>query len=94
MKFDGVIIGVVRRELVMSLLRENICEVVAPLRYDKFSQLSGLGNLGGNSGLVELLSFQPGLLFVQSVGDLLVHIKASPLQEILLGNIVKGWGGW
>ena len=59
-----VVIGAIRRELVMGFFRENISKVIAPLRYDRFIQLSSLGNLGGNCGLVDLLPFQPGLSFV------------------------------
>ena len=35
-EFDGIIIGVMRRELVMGFLREDISEVFAPFRYDWF----------------------------------------------------------
>ena len=33
-KFDGMIIGVMRGELVMGFLQEDICKVIAPFRYD------------------------------------------------------------
>ena len=56
MKFDGMIIGVIRRELVMGFLKEDICEVFAPFWDDWFCQLGGLGNLGGDGGLVDLFS--------------------------------------
>ena len=64
MKFNGVVIRAVRRELVMGFLQEDICEVFAPFRYDRVHQLSGLGNLGGNGGFVDLFSIQPGLSFI------------------------------
>ena len=60
----------------MGLFGKDICEVIAPFRYDWLNQLGGLGNLGGNSGLVDLFSFQPSLSFVQPVGDLPICIKA------------------
>ena len=33
-KFNGVAIGMMERELVMDFLREDNCEISAPLRYD------------------------------------------------------------
>ena len=53
-KFDGVVIGTMRRELIVGFLGENICEVFAPIRYNRFSQLGGLGDLGRDGGLVDL----------------------------------------
>ena len=57
----------------MGFLREDICEVFASFRYDWFCYLS---DLGGDGGLADQFSSQPHLLFMQSVGDFLVHIKA------------------
>ena len=56
MKFNGVVIGTMRRELVMGFLGEDIFEVLAPVGYDRISQLSCLGNLGGDGGFVDLFS--------------------------------------
>ena len=64
MKIDGVVIGVMRRKLVMGFLQEDICKVFTPFRYNGVNQLSGLGNLGANGGLVDLFSSQPGLSLV------------------------------
>ena len=64
MKFNGVVIRTMRRELVMGFLREDICEVFAPFGYDGITQLSSLGNLGGDGGFVDLFSSQPGLSFI------------------------------
>ena len=63
-KFNGMIIGVMRRELVMGFLGEDIHKVFTPIWDDWFHQLGGLGNLGGDGGLVDLFSPQPSLLFV------------------------------
>ena len=60
----------------MSLFREDICEVFAPFRDDWFCRSSGLGDLGGDGGLVDLFPFQPSLSLVQSVGDFLICIEA------------------
>ena len=38
----------------MGFLGESICKVLAPIRYNWFSQLGGLGDLGGDGGLVNL----------------------------------------
>ena len=53
MKFNGVVIRAVRRELVMGFLREDAGEVFAPFWYDWFCHLGGLGDLGGDSSLVD-----------------------------------------
>ena len=52
-KFDGVVIRVVRGKLVMDFLGEDIGEVFAPFWYDWFCWLDSLGDLGGNSSLVD-----------------------------------------
>ena len=57
MKFDDVVIGMRRRKLVMGFLRENICKVFTPFKYNGVNRLSSLGNLGGNSGSVDLFPF-------------------------------------
>ena len=49
-KFNGVVIGMMGRKLVMGFLREDICKVLAPFGYDWFCHLSGLSNLGGDGG--------------------------------------------
>ena len=51
-QFNGMVVGMMERELVMGLLREYIHEVFTPLWYDWFCQLGGLGDLGGDGGLV------------------------------------------
>ena len=51
-KFNGVIIGMMGRKLVMCFLREDIHEVFAPFRYDWFCCLGSLSDLGGDGGLV------------------------------------------
>ena len=35
MEFNGVVIGAMRRELIMSFLGEDILKVLAPVRYDR-----------------------------------------------------------
>ena len=56
-KFNGMVIRVMRGELVMGFLQKDIHEVLAPFQYDWFNWLSSLGNLGRNSGLVDLFPF-------------------------------------
>ena len=73
-KFDGVVVGTMRGELVMGFLREDVCEVFTPIRYDWFNRTSSLGNLGRDSRFMDLFSVQPGLLFVQPIGDLSISI--------------------
>ena len=63
-KFNGVIIGVMRRKLVMGFFREDICKVFTPFQDDWFCVLDILGDLGGDGGLVDLFHFQPGLSFI------------------------------
>ena len=53
-EFNGMVIGTMRGELVMGLLREDVLEVLAPVKYDRFSQLGGLNDLGGDGGFVDL----------------------------------------
>ena len=36
-KFNGVVIGMIRGELIMGFLREDVLEVFAPVRYNQFS---------------------------------------------------------
>ena len=63
-KVDGMVIGVMGRELVMGFLGEDICEVFAPFGYNGVNRRGGLGDLGGDGGSIDLFSFQPGLSFV------------------------------
>ena len=51
-KFDGMVVGMMGRKLIMGFLREDIHKVFTPLRYDWFHRLHSLGNLGGDGGLV------------------------------------------
>ena len=55
-KFDVVVIGVMRGKLIMGFLWEDICEVFTPFGYNGVNQLSGLGNLDGNGDFVDLFS--------------------------------------
>ena len=52
-KFNGVVIRAMRRELIMGFLGEDISKVLAPIRYNWFSQLGGLSDLGGDGGFVD-----------------------------------------
>ena len=54
-KFNGVVIGAMRRKLIMGFLRENICKVHTPVRYGRFGYSSRLGYLGGDGGFVDQL---------------------------------------
>ena len=63
-QFDGVIIGAMRGELVMSFLGEDVCEVFAPIGYGWLDRFRCLGNLGRDGCLMDLFSIQPGLSFV------------------------------
>ena len=63
-KVNGMVIGAMRRKLVMGFLREDICEVFAPFRYNGVKRQGGLGDLGGDGGFVDQFSIQPGLSFV------------------------------
>ena len=54
-KFNSVVIGTMRGKLIMGFLREDILEVLAPIGYNWFGHLGGLGDLGGNGGLIDLL---------------------------------------
>ena len=54
MEFDGMVIGAMRRKLVMGLFREDVCKVLTPFWDDWFHQLDILGDLGGDGGLVDL----------------------------------------
>ena len=45
-KFDCVVVGAMGRELIMGFLREDVLEVLAPLRYGWFNRSSSLGYLG------------------------------------------------
>ena len=56
-KFDGMIIRAMRGELVMGFLREDISKVFAPFWYNRLNWLGGLGDLGGNSGFIDLFPF-------------------------------------
>ena len=73
-KFDGVVIGTMRGELVMSFLREDVCEVFTPIGYDWFYRSRCLSNLGRDRCFMDLFSIQPGLSFVQPMGDLSIGI--------------------
>ena len=53
-KVDGMVIGVMRRKLVMGFLKENIHKVLTPFWDDRFHWLGTLGNLDGDSGFVDL----------------------------------------
>ena len=64
MKFDGVVIGTMRGELVMSFLGEDVCEVVTPIGYGWLNRFRGLGYLGRDSCFMDLFSVLPGLSFV------------------------------
>ena len=55
-KVNGVIIGAMRGELVMGFLREDICEIFAPVRYGWFNRSCRLGNLSGDSRFIDLFS--------------------------------------
>ena len=63
-EFNGMIIGVMRREMVMGFLREDICKVFTPLWDEWFHWLGGLGDLGRDGGLIDLFPLQPSLLLV------------------------------
>ena len=52
-KFDGVVIGMMRGKLVMSFLREDVCEVLTPIGYDWFDRSCCLGNLGRDGCLMD-----------------------------------------
>ena len=56
MKLNGVVIGLVGEKLVVSFLREVICEIFAPIRYSWLNYSGHLGYLGGDGGLVDLFS--------------------------------------
>ena len=58
----------------MSFLREDVCKVFTPIGYDWFDRSRCLGNLGRDSCFMDLFFIQPGLLFVQLIGDLLISI--------------------
>ena len=53
MEFNGVVIGIVRGELVMGLLREDVSEIFTPISYDRFDYSGRLGYLGGDGSLVD-----------------------------------------
>ena len=63
-KFNGVVIGMMRGELVMGFLRKDTHKVFAPFRDDWFCCLGSLCNLGGYSGLVNQFPLQPSFSFV------------------------------
>ena len=56
MKFDGVVVGAMGRELILSFFRKDILKVLAPFRYSWFDQSGSLGYLGRDSGFVDLFS--------------------------------------
>ena len=64
MKFNGMVIGMMGRKLVMDFLGEDICKIFTPLWDDWFCQLGGLDDLGGDDGFVNLFPFQPSLSLV------------------------------
>ena len=74
-KFNGVVIGTMRGELVVSFFREDVCKVLTPIGYDWFDRPRCLGNLGRDSRFMDLFSVQPGLSFVQPIGDFSISIK-------------------
>ena len=51
-KFDGVVIGMMRRELIVGFLQKDIHKISTPFRYEWFHCLVSLHNLNGDSGLV------------------------------------------
>ena len=49
-QFNGVVIRLVKRKLIMGFLREDTHKVFAPFRYDWFCCLDSLSDLGGDGG--------------------------------------------